>query len=173
MIYSHVRSRFEANNDSGYEVLQQYSAVVDWDVDTLSLVPGIELRYLYRVKWVEFELSSQYSYYYTFDIHSTSDFSRVSGASDTWLNKLDADVTLPLKIKEMPLHTGGFYSRMEMFGDLRQGLETTHVNNLNARLVLDVTGRLWKLKWIGIGGSYLWSDEFSGYSIGVDTRWNF
>jgi len=39
--------------------------------------------------------------------------------------------------------------------------------------VVDLLGVLWKVEWIGIGGSYFWAGNLSGWSVGVDIRLKF
>jgi len=90
-----------------------------------------------------------------------------------WANKLDVDVPLGLKILGHELHTGGFFSRTEVFGDAARGLNTEYVYTAKARLVLDFLGKLWKVKWLGLGVSYFWGHEFSGWSAGLDMRFQF
>ena len=43
-----------------------------------------------------------------------------------------------------------------------------------AGVVLDYLNQLWKVQWIGLGGSYLWGHNgFHGYSIGLDVAFRF
>ena len=93
-----------------------------------------------------------------------------SGNSQGWENKLDADVPLGLKVFGRELHTGGYFARTELFGDLREGLDMDHIYSANGRLVLDFTGKLWKVRWLGVGTTYYWSRAVSGWAIGLDAR---
>jgi hypothetical protein len=38
---------------------------------------------------------------------------------------------------------------------------------------MDFLGELWKVRWLGLGASYFWGDNFSGWSMGVDLRLQF
>jgi hypothetical protein len=89
------------------------------------------------------------------------------------VNKLDVDVPLGLKILGRELHTGGFVSRTEVFGDAAHGLNTDYAYTANGRLVFDFLGKLWKLKWFGLGASYFWGHDLGGWSAGVDMRFQF
>jgi hypothetical protein len=60
-----------------------------------------------------------------------------------------------------------------LFGDLQDGLNTSYIYEAHGRLVLDFLGELWKVKWIGLGGSYLWGDSIHGWSIGADVAFRF
>jgi len=71
------------------------------------------------------------------------------------------------------LHTGGFFARTEMFGGIAAGLNADHSYTVNGRLVLDLLGKLWKVRWLGVGASYFFSDNFSGWSAGLDLRFKF
>ena len=173
-IYGRVQNSFDAQNANGNFVKSVGSGtVVDWTMDTWSLVPGLELDYQWMWGRTTFEFSSGYSFFHTESFKSSSPILGVNGDSSTWANKLDADVPLGLKILGHELHTGGFFSRTEVFGDAAQGLNTEYVYTANARLVLDFLGRLWKVKWLGLGVSYFWGHEFSGWSAGLDMRFQF
>ncbi len=62
---------------------------------------------------------------------------------------------------------------MGFYGDLRKGfsesqLNVNYVNEIHGRVVLDFLNKLWKVKWLGLGGSYFWGEQFTGWSVGVD-----
>jgi hypothetical protein len=69
-----------------------------------------------------------------------------SGSLDT---KIDLDVPLDRELFGHELHAGGYISRTDLFGELRTGLDTQHVNEIHGRLVLDYLNQVWKFKWIG------------------------
>jgi len=71
------------------------------------------------------------------------------------------------------LRTGGFFSRTELFGDLKEGLDAQHLYEVHGRLVLDFLNQLWKVQWMGIGGSYIWGSNFSGWTVGADVSFHF
>jgi hypothetical protein len=41
------------------------------------------------------------------------------------------------------------------------------------RLVADIFGKVWVVKWVGLGATYYWGNEFNGWSAGVDMRLQF
>ena len=41
------------------------------------------------------------------------------------------------------------------------------------RLVVDLVGLLWKREYLGIGVSYFFSDNFSGWSYGAEVSFKF
>jgi hypothetical protein len=82
-------------------------------------------------------------------------------------------VPLGWKILGGELHTGGFFERTELFGGIADGLNADHFYTLNGRLVLDFLGKLWKVKWLGLGASCFLGDHFSGWSAGLDLRFKF
>jgi len=71
------------------------------------------------------------------------------------------------------LRTGGYFSRTELYDGLEQGLNTDYYYEAHGRLVLDFLDQLWKVQWIGIGYSYMWSDDFHGWSVGADVTFRF
>jgi hypothetical protein len=120
-----------------------------------------------------FTFTSRYTFYHTESFDSTSEFVNVDGNSQAWENRLDVDVPLGWKLFGQELRTGGFFNHVEMFGGLEEGLNSSYLNTANARLVADLLGKVWKVKWVGIGVSYFWGDNFAGWSAGLDLQFQF
>ena len=173
-IYGRVENRFSPHNTTGDFVKSVGSGtLVDWTMDTWSVVPALELDYQWTWGRTVFDFSSGYDFFHTESFESSSPIMGVKGNSSTWENKLDVDLPLGLKVFSRELHTGGFFSRTEVFGNAAQGLNTGYVYTANGRLVLDFLGKLWKVKWLGVGASYFWGQNFSGWSAGMDLRLKF
>ena len=173
-IYGRVENTFHPKNPNGENVASVGNGtLVNWTIDTWSVVPALELDYEWMWRRTTFGFSSRYSFFHTESFKSTSPVIGVNGDSSTWVNKLDVDVPLGLKIFSRELHTGGFFSRTEVFGDAADGLNTRYVYTANARVVLDFLGKLWKVQWIGLGFSYFWGQDLSGWSAGLDMRFKF
>jgi hypothetical protein len=88
-------------------------------------------------------------------------------------NKIDLDMPLGIQLFGHELHTGGYLSRTELLGDLKDGLGVAHMNEVHGRLVLDVLHQLWKVQWIGLGASYIDGTNISGWTVGVDVAFRF
>jgi hypothetical protein len=173
-IYGHTENEFKAQNALGSRVKAAASGTfVDWTIDSWSAQPALDLDYVWSWGRTTFEFSSRYNYFHTESFDSTSPVASVNGDSHTWENKLDVDVPLGWKILGGELHTGGFFARTEIFGGIAAGLNADHSYTVNGRLVLDLLGKLWKVKWLGLGASYFFSDNFSGWSAGLDLRFKF
>ena len=173
-IYGHTENEFKAQNAVGETVKAAASGTfVDWTIDSWSVQPALDVDYEWLWGRTTFEFSSRYNYFHTESFNSTSPLASVNGDSHTWENKLDVDVPLGWKILGGELHTGGFFARTEMFGGIAAGLNADHSYTVNGRLVLDLLGKLWKVKWLGLGASYFFSDNFSGWSAGLDLRFKF
>ena len=173
-IYGHTENEFEPHNALGQVVKGLASGTyVDWQADTWSIAPGAEFRYDWRWGRTTFAFTSRYGFYHTESFDASSPHVSVDGDSHTWENKVDADVPLGWQLFGRELHTGGFFSRSEMFGGISDGLNSDFVNTLNGRLVADFVGRVWHLRWFGVGASYFWGDNFGGWSAGVDVRFEF
>jgi hypothetical protein len=173
-IYGHIENTFHAANVLGLNIKQAAAGTfVDWTLDTWSVSPGMELRYEWLWGRTAFLASSRYSFFHTESFSASSTRISVSGDSHTWENKLDVDVPLGWHLLGRELHTGGFFNRTELFGDISDGLRENHLYTANGRLVLDFLGKLWKLRWVGVGASYFWSDQFSGWSAGLDVQFQF
>ena len=173
-MYGRVENEFSAHNAVGDFVKAVGSGtIVDWTLDTWSIVPSLELDYNWLWGRTTFVFSSCYTFFHTASFEGSSPYMFVNGNSSTWVNKLDVDMPLGWKILNHELHTGGFFSRTELFGDAAGGMGTAYLYTANTRLVLDFLGKLWKVKWIGLGASYFWGQDFSGWSAGLDLRFQF
>ena len=173
-IYGHTENEFRPQNAVGDAVKAAASGTfVDWQLDTGSVVPSLDLRSEWWWRRTTFEFSSRYNFFHTESFDSSSPVVSVNGDSHTWENKLDVDVPLGWKLFDRELHTGGFFARTELFGGAADGLNENHVYTVNGRFVLDVLGKAWKVRWLGVGCSYFWGDHFSGWSAGVDLRFKF
>jgi hypothetical protein len=173
-IYGHTENEFVPHNAIGQAVKPAASGLyVDWDIDTWSVVPGTEFKYDWTWKRTAFEFGSRYNFFHTESFNSSSPLVQVRGDSHTWENKLDVDVPLGLKVFGRELRTGGFVSRTELFGGIAEGLNANHLYTFNGRVVVDLLGAVWKVRWLGVGGSYFLSDHFSGWSAGLDIRFQF
>jgi len=173
-IYGHVENEFHPQNANGDLIVSAADGtLVSWTMQTWSVVPGLELDYKWKWRRTIFELSSRYAFFHTESYQSSSPILSANGDSTTWENKLDVDVPLDLKVFGRELHTGGFFSRTEIFGDAANGLRTDYVYTANARLVLDFLGEFWKVRWVGVGASYIWGHDMGGWSVGLDLRFQF
>jgi hypothetical protein len=164
-----VRSAFAMANQQ----LAKQLGLIDWNVDTWTVRPAVDLQYQYTWHRVIFTLNSDPTYYFTESFQSSSPNVDVNGNSESWENKLDVDIPLGVELFGHELRTGGYFSRTELFDGLKDGLNTDHMYEVHGRLVLDFLDQLWKVQWIGIGGSYMWSDNFNGWSIGADVAFRF
>jgi len=173
-IYGHVENEFRPQNANGDLIKTNASGtLVDWTMQTWSVVPGLELDYQWNWRRTVLQLSSRYSFFHTESYQSTSPILTANGNSSTWENKLDVDVPLGLNVFGRELHTGGFLSRTELYGDAAAGLNTGHVTTVNSRLVLDFLGDLWVVRWVGLGASYFWGQNMGGWTVGLDLRLSF
>jgi hypothetical protein len=173
-IYAHTENEFLPATPLGQVIKDVGSGtIVDWQVDTWSVVPGLDFRFDWTWGRTAFEFRSRYNFYHTESFESPSPFVAVNGDSQTWENKLDADIPLGWHLLGCELHTGGFFSRTELFGGAAEGLNTSSFYTVNGRLVLDPNGKLWKLRWFGFGASYFWGNQFQGWSAGIDLSLKF
>jgi hypothetical protein len=87
--------------------------------------------------------------------------------------KIDVDVPLGFNLFNREVHTGGFFSYTELFGDAAVGIDTHNMNTVNGRVVLATPNNKWHIHWVGLGCSRFWSDSFRGWSAGIDIRLEF
>lgn len=174
-MFGHTTNEYTANSTFMVANLPQARRVglVDWNTDTWTLRPSLDLQYLYTWDRTIFTLSSDPTYFRTESFSRSNPNVSISGNSETWANKIDVDIPLGRELFGHELRTGGYFSRTELFGNINDGLNTGHIYEVHARLVLDFLSQLWKTQWIGIGGSYFSGSNFSGWSIGADVAFRF
>jgi len=173
-IYGHTENEFKPQNALGDAVKAIATGTyVDWELDSWSVMPSIDGRYEWSWGRVRLEFSSCYSFFHTESFDSSSPVIELDGDSHTWENKLDADVPLGWKLFECEWHAGGFFSRTELGGNVADGVSENHLYTVNGRIVLDLTDKVWAVRWLGLGCSYFWAEDFSGWSAGLDLRVEF
>ncbi len=174
-MYGHTENDFTAKNQFSIDNLpeEKQLGLIDWSVDTWTIRPSLNLQYQYTWQRVIFTLSSEPTYFYTESFNSSSANLNVVGNSGAWDNKLDVDVPLGVELFGHELRTGGYFSRTELYGDLENGLDTSYIYEAHGRLVLDFLNQLWKVQWLGLGGSYFWGNDFHGWSFGADVTFRF
>ena len=175
VIYSHTEQEFTARTDAGRAVLARFNGtLVNWDADTYTLVPGIEGRFRQPLgPIVLLELTSMFKYFDTRPIQRSTQALSFESQSQWWRNEVDVDFRLPLWVFERQLRTGVTFARSELYEGLRETFHSDHIYDVGGRLVVDLLGALWKVEWLGIGGAYLWGEDFSGWTIGADIRLKF
>jgi hypothetical protein len=162
-------SQFMVTNFAQAEQL----GLVNYNVDTLTLRPALNLQYVFPWKRAIVTASSEAIYYYTETVSSSNSHAQVSGSSGSWVNKVDLDAPLGLHLFNYELRSGGYFSRTELFGGLQDGLQEQHIYEVHGRLVLGLLNQFWKFKWIGIGGSWNWGGTLSGWTAGADISFQF
>lgn len=168
-IYGHTENEFHAGNALGQGIKTVAGGIlVDYQVDTWSVAPALDFRYTWHWSRSTFLFSSRYGFFHTESFNSSSPLVTLAGDSHTWENKIDVDVPVGLKTFGREWHTGGFFSRTELFGNAAAGLNSSQAYTANARFVLDFEGKFLKVRWLGLGVSYVWGTDFSGWTTGVD-----
>jgi hypothetical protein len=174
-MYGRTTNTYDAVSPFGRDNVSAlaHRGLVDWEVDTWTVRPAIDAQYLLRFGRTIITLTSDGAFFDTESFSSSNNRLSVLGTSGSWDNKLDIDVPLGIMVFGHELRTGGYLSRTDLYGGLREGLQVEHINELHARLVLDFLGQLWKVQWIGIGGSYLWGTAIAGWTVGADVMFRF
>jgi hypothetical protein len=174
-MYGHTTNEYTAHSAFMVANLPQARQIglVDWNANTWTVRPALDIQYVLTWDRTIFTLSSDPTYFHTHSFGSSNPNVRIGGDSETWANKFDVDVPLGEQLFGHELRTGGYLSRTQLFGDIKGGLNTEHLNEVHTRLVLDVLNQLWKAQWIGIGASYYWGSNFNGWSLGADVAFRF
>jgi hypothetical protein len=142
-------------------------------VDTWTLITGVDAQYVFNLNRTIITLSSQPVYYHTESFKSSNAHLDVRGTSSTWANMIDIDLPLGTQLFGHELRAGGYYRWTGLYGGLQDGLHESELSELHGRVVLDFLNQLWKVQWIGIGGSYIWGPNITGWSVGLDVVFRF
>jgi hypothetical protein len=174
-MFGHITNEYTAHSAFMVANLPQARRVglVDWNADTWTARPALDIQYVYIWDRTIFKLSSDPTYFHTKSFNSSNSNVSIGGDSETWANKIDVDIPLGKQLYGHELRTGGYFSRTELFDDIKAGLNNGHIYEVHGRLVLDFLNQFWKTQWIGIGGSYFWGGNFSGWSVGADVAFRF
>ena len=169
-MYGHTTNEYTARSAFMLENLADAKAMglIDWSADTWTIRPAVNFQYEYTWRRSVITLSSDVMYYHTGILQSSNSNIDVEGDSELWSNKLDIDVPLNRMVFGHELRTGGYLERTDLFGNLRSGLNSNTINEVHGRLVLDFLNELWLTQWIGLGGSYYWGPNVTGWSAGID-----
>ncbi|MCX6928183.1 MAG: Solitary outer membrane autotransporter beta-barrel domain [Verrucomicrobia bacterium] len=174
-MYGHSENEYTAHSDFAKAIFDQAQqfGLINWKADTWTVRPAANLQYVYTWHRTIFTLSSDYTYFHTESFHTSTSNLKINGDSETWKNQIDVDIPLGKQLLGHELRTGGYFNRQELYGGIKSGMGTDHLYEIHPRLVLDFLGELWKVQWIGFGGSYMWGGPLSGWSFGADVAFRF
>ena len=174
-LYGHMTETYTANSAFMRANLQeaQQLGLIDWTVDTWTFITGVDVQYLLTWDRTIITLSSNPVYYHTESFQTSNPHIQVNGNSQTWANILDVDIPMGVQLFGHELRTGGYYRWTGLYGAINEGLHESNINEVHGRLVLDFLNQLWKVQWIGIGGSYLWGGNITGWTVGADVVFRF
>jgi hypothetical protein len=164
-----ARSEFARQNLPELEQL----GLIDWSTNTWSLRPALNVQYVIPLDRALVTLSSDAADFYTRGFARSNANVRVEGNSDFLTNKIDLDVPLGVELFGHELRSGGYVSRTDLFGDLKTGLSVQHLYEIHGRIVLDFLNQLWKFQWLGLGASYLWGPNLTGWTVDADATFRF
>ena len=164
-----ARSAFMRANQN----LAAQLGLIDWRIDTWTLRAAVNLQYIITWNRAIITLSSDPTYFHTKGFDSSNANVKIYGDSGSLANKVDVDVPLGIEINGHELRSGGYLSRTELLGDLETGLGVQHMNEIHGRVVLDFLNQYWKFQWIGVGASYLWGPNITGWTVGADVAFRF
>jgi hypothetical protein len=169
LLYSHTSNSFDANNDFGQLVLSEAGGkLVNWRADTLSVVPGIELRIMPVFGPLTVTATSMFKYFNTQPVSRSTDALSFQSDSEWWFNELDLEEKLPLYLWSRQLRLGTDISRSGLYGGLEDSFGVSTIYQAGGRFVMDLEGLLWKIEYAGLGAQYFWGEKFSGVSYGIE-----
>jgi len=175
VLYGRTTNSYTANSDfmKANLTLATQMGLVDWSVDSWILRPALNLQYVFTWDRTIITFSSNPTYFHTVDYSSSNENVKLNGYSAFVANTIEVDIPLGIELYGHELRTGGDFSRTDLFGNLRSGLNEQYLYEVHGRLVLDFLNQLWKVQWIGIGASYNWGSNVKGWSAGADVAFRF
>ena len=174
-LYGHTWEMYTANSAFMRKNLAAATelGLIDFSVDTWTLIPRVNIQYLLTWDRTIITLSSEPGYYHTRSFNGSNPNLHVNGDSGTWANMVDVDIPLGVSLFGHELRSGGYYRWTGLYGSLRSGLNESNLSEIHGRIVLDFLNQLWKVQWIGIGASYLFGPTVTGWSAGIDATFRF
>jgi hypothetical protein len=174
-LYGHTSNNYTARSTfmKANQALATRLGLINWSVDTWTLRPALNFQYVMTLDRSIITLSSDPTYFHTEGFNSSNSKVRINGNSASVSNKIDVDVPLRIELYGHELRSGGYLNRTDLFGDLRDGLGVQHMNEIHGRVVLDFLNQLWKVQWIGVGASYVWGTNITGWTAGADVAFRF
>lgn len=175
VLYGRTDNDYTAQSAAGRRDLSELEGLglADWSVDTWSLRPALDVQYIVPVGRALITLSSDPTGFFTHGFDRSNVHLRVGGDSGLVTNKIDLDIPLDVELHGHELRSGGYVSRTDLLGDLKEGLGVQHLNEVHARIVLDFLNQLWKVQWLGLGASYIWGTNIDGWTVGADAAFRF
>ncbi len=175
VLYGHTDDTYYAYSQFGRQNLAylQQLGLADWSVETWSLRPAVNVQYIVALGRTLITFSSDPTGFFTHGFDRSNVHEKIGGDSGLVTNKIDVDIPLDVEFYGHELRSGGYLSRTDLFGDLREGLGVEHVNEAHVRLVMDFLNQLWKVRWLGVGASYLWGTNINGWTVGADVAFRF
>lgn len=174
-VFGHVTNVYQPRSQfarANFDELRQLG-LVDWHVNVWSIRPAVNIQYLIDWNRTIVTFSSDLTYFRTREFAASSRQVVAGGNSGFVTSSVDLNVPLGVRIGAHELRTGGYLSRTDLMGDLRQGLGVPRLNEIHGRVVADCLGQLWEFEWIGMGASYIWGPDIHGWAAGVDVRFRF
>jgi hypothetical protein len=174
-IYGHMSSNYTAVSPFMKANLPRaiQEGLVGWRLDTWTAVGSLNLQYIFTWKRAIVTLSSEPDFFHTETGRSSNPHARASGDASAWANKIDVDAPLGILLWGHELHSGGYFTRTDLGGALERGLNVSYIYEAHGRVTLDFLNKLWKVQWLGIGGSYLWGPNIRGWTAGADVKFKF
>jgi hypothetical protein len=174
-LYGHTSNSYTANSTFMQANLARATelGLVDWSTDTWTWRTAVNIQYLFVWDRTRIKLSVEPAYYHTESFNSSNANVSLTGDSQSIASTIDIDIPLGVELFGHELRSGGDFTRTDFYGDLQAGLNVDHINEIHGRLVLDFLNELWKVQWIGVGASYVWGANFTGWTAGLDVVFRF
>jgi hypothetical protein len=175
LIYGRTKHEFTARTQEGVD-LESFlgGQLVDWTVNSMTIAPAFDVKLDWEIGRVGFEFISDYRFFQIWSFGESSPVVSLGGTSQTWMNSIDMNVPLGWKLLGHELNVGTSYKGWALFGDIEEALESGYTQAIDARIALDIPGKLlWHTSLVGVGGRYFWSGNSTGWGIGMDIRMAF
>jgi hypothetical protein len=171
-IYGHTESEYKPVSASGFHFGPELEkdGLVDWRLDTWTVVPAIDAQYEYYWHPITFTANSTFNEFHTETFSSTSRLINIKGDSQTWKNMIDLETPLGVKLFNRNVIVGSYFSRTDLFGNVSRATGSSYFYTIEGRIGLDMEGVLPFVRWIGLDSEYYWGHQFSGWSVGLGIR---
>ncbi len=173
VLQAYTQNDFRAHTPAGEQLEAATDGkLVNWDVVSLTTIPSIEARYETTVGAIALDLRGSYARYTTRPIYRSTDALDFASESASWTVRADLDYATGLAIWHLPVRLGGTIARTQLLDGLQESLDADYFYRAGPRIMLDIPRNMGVLGAIGIGYTWVWGKDFSGFDVGVELEFS-
>lgn len=170
-VYSHTKNHYDFNNPFSVENLKPYDRdVFNWDIDSMTYIPGITARYEVMAGSTMLIPSVSYMQSYVDGVRTDSRILNVSTSTGVLNTRLKADIPSGYSLNSSAISVVPQVSRTDIYGDARAGIGIGHFHELSLALIAKQQNFLPLFTNFGISGGYTFGEDMAGWRVGLEAE---